>query len=310
MFRILQAKGKPAEIMTAGEALVTGAIVAKTLSSGTVAAASSGTGEYFVDVPKTYTGINSVVDPSDADSTAIASGAKCVVFPAFAGDRFASSEVTRNYADVGDPMVVSSGKLVKASSTNAYNWVYGGVYSDPASTAMHIVEKIAPGTAPATRTVTYNANGGTGTMTDLRSPYFVGKVATVLANGFTAPTYKDFVDYDTADNGSGTNYAPAATITIAGSNVVLYAQYANSHTLLVLDANTGTGTMSDTEKYYVDDVITVPDSTFTPPTGKVFSKWNTLANGTGTDHLPDAEITVTSGMIGAATTLYAIWTDA
>lgn len=308
MLRILQAKGKPAEIMTTAEELTAGAVVAKTLSAGTVAAASSGTGEYLVDAPKSYTGIYSVVDPSDADSDTIASGAKCVVVPAYPGDRFASSEVTRNYADVGDPMVASSGKLVKASSTNAYNWIYGGTYSDPTGT-LHIVEKVEPATAPATRTVTYNANNGTGTVTDARSPYFVGKVATVLANGFTPPTYKDFVDFDTAANGSGTNYDPGDTITIASSNIVLYAQYETTHALVAYDANTGEGAMADSTKFYVDDVITVLDNEFTPPTGKVFSKWNTAAAGTGTDYDPADEITVVEGTLGSTITLYAQWVD-
>lgn len=310
MLRILQSKkNKPFPIMVASAEMKTGSVVNKTLSDGTVAVATSGTGEYFVDAPKDYTGLNSVVNPSDADSTTIASGAKCVAIPTYIGDRFATSEVTRNYADAGDPMVVSSGKLVKASATNAYQWIYGGTYSDPAG-SLHIVEKVASGTAPATRTFSYNANGGTGTMTDPRSPYFVGKSVTVLPSSFVAPTYKDFVDWDTVANGSGTNYDPGDAITVAASNIALYAQYANSHTLLALNANGGTGTMTDAEKYYVDEIIIVPESTFTSPSGKVFSKWNTAAAGTGTDYAPDDEITVTSGMIGAATTLYAIWADA
>jgi hypothetical protein len=68
--------------------------------------------------------------------------------------------------------------------------------------------------------------------------------------------------------------------------------------------------MTDSTKYYPDDVITVPESTFTPPTSKKFSKWNTAAAGTGTDYAPVDEITVIEAMIGAATTLYAIWVDA
>jgi hypothetical protein len=309
MLRQLQVeKDKPIAIQTAAAELTTGAVVGKD-HAGNLSALASGLGDYLVDAPKDFTGLNSILYPTDRASATIASGAKCQAIATRLGERYATSEATPGYLDKGDPMNASSGKLIKASSASAYQWVYGGTYSDPVGT-LYIVERVEQATAPATRTVTYDKNSGTGTMTDARSPYYVGKVATVLANGFTAPTYKDFVDYDTAANGSGTNYAPGATITIAGSNIVLYAQYANSHTLLVLDANTGTGTMSDATKYYTDEIITVPESTFTPPDAKVFSKWNTLANGTGTDYLPDAEITVTSGMIGAATTLYAIWADA
>jgi len=310
MLRDLQVKkNKPIEIMTTAAEMIRGTVVTKDLSAGTVAAATSGLGEYLVNGSKEYTGIYAVVNPTDTIHDTLAAAAKCQVVNTSVGERYASSEVTVGTADIGDPMNVSNGKFVKAAGASAYQWVYGGLQVDPTA-RLPIIEKVMPATAPATRTVTYDKNGGTGTQTDPRSPYYVGKVVTVLSNTFVAPTYKDFVDYDTAANGSGTNYDPGDTITVAGANITLYAQYANSHTLLALDANTGTGTMTDTTKYYVDDVITVPESTFTPPTGKVFSRWDTAAAGTGTSYDPDDEITVTSGMIGAATTLYAVWVDA
>ena len=83
-------------------------------------------------------------------------------------------------------------------------------------------------------------------------------------------------------------------------------------TLAVLyDANTGTGTVSDNDSpYAVGATVTVLDSAFTPPEGKVFSKWNTAADGSGTDHDPEDEITVTAAMRGTTLTLYAIWADA
>lgn len=310
MLRDLQVKkNKPTEIMTTAAEIVRGTVVTKDLSAGTVAAASSGLGEYFVNGSKEYTGIYSVVNPTDSAHDTLAAGAKCQVVNTFVGERYASSEVTIGTTEVGDPMNVSSGKFVKAAGGSAYQWIYCGYQVDPTG-RLPVIEKVAPATAAATRTVTYDKNGGTGTQTDPRSPYYVGKVVSVMENTFVAPTYKDFVDWDTAANGSGTNYDPGDTITVAGSNITLYAQYANSHTLLSLNANGGTGTMTDSTKYYPDDVIVVPESTFTPPASKVFSKWNTAANGTGTDYAPDAEITVTEGMIGAATTLYAIWVDA
>jgi hypothetical protein len=309
MLRDLQPKkNKPIEIMTTAAEMKRGIMVTKDLAAGTVAAATSGLGDYFVSGSKEYTGIYSVVNPNDPIHDTIAAGAKCQVINTTLGERYANSEVTPGYADIGDPLNVSSGKLVRATSESAYQWIYGGTYADPTGT-LYIVEKIEPATAPATRTVTYNSNGGSGTMTDPRSPYYVGKVVTVLPCEFTAPAYKDFVDWDAAANGSGTNYDPGDTITVAAANITLYAQYENTHTKLVLNANTGAGTMTDSTKYYEDDIIIVPDSTFTPPTSKKFSKWNTLADGTGTDYDPDDEIAVTSGMIGAATTLYAIWVD-
>ena len=79
--------------------------------------------------------------------------------------------------------------------------------------------------APPTYTVTYNANGGTGTMTDSNSPYASGETVTVLSNSFTAPTGKEFEAWNTKDDGSGDSYNPASTFTMPKSNVTLYAQW-------------------------------------------------------------------------------------
>jgi hypothetical protein len=309
MFRYLQVdKDKPIAILTSSESLATGAVVAKDYE-GNVGKANAVAGEFFVDVPKDYTGLNAVYNPTDAGSTEIAQGNLCQVVPTKVGERYATSEATPNYADIGDPMTAVTGKMQKAASEASYQWIYGGTYNDPTGT-LYIVEKVAPSTAAATRTMTYDANGGTGTQVDPRSPYYVGKNIAVMPCGFTAPAYKDFVEWDTAAGGTGTAYDPGDEITVAAANIKLYAQYADTHTKLALNANGGTGTMTDNTKYYVDEVISIPESTFTPAAGKKFSKWNTAAAGTGTNYAPEDEITVTEAMIGAATTLYAIWVDA
>ena len=72
-------------------------------------------------------------------------------------------------------------------------------------------------------TVTYDANGGTGTMTDTSSPYFGGSTVTVKSNGFTRDGYT-FTGWNTKANGSGTPYAAGATFDIS-ENTTLYAQW-------------------------------------------------------------------------------------
>ena len=72
-------------------------------------------------------------------------------------------------------------------------------------------------------TVTYDKNGGTGSMTDSNSPYVENSKVTVLTNQFSRDGY-DFVNFNTEANGSGTSYIPDATFTIT-SNVTLYAQW-------------------------------------------------------------------------------------
>ena len=74
-----------------------------------------------------------------------------------------------------------------------------------------------------TYTVTYDANGGSGTMTDKKSPYAYGAAATVLTNGFTRSRYT-FTGWNTKADGSGDSYAEGDPIEMLG-NVVLYAQW-------------------------------------------------------------------------------------
>ena len=77
--------------------------------------------------------------------------------------------------------------------------------------------------SPTTYTVTYDANGGTGTMTDLNNPYNSGATVTVLANTFTRDNY-EFDRWNTAANGSGVKYDADDTFKIT-DNTTLYAQW-------------------------------------------------------------------------------------
>lgn len=106
------------------------------------------------------------------------------------------------------------------------------------------------------RTLTYNSNGGTGTMTDANSPYGDGATVTVLANTFTAPEGKRFSHWNTAADDTGTNYAAGATFSI-GANTVLYAIWEDKPTEVVINhsdvANSGTSYATRT---WTSDAIT------------------------------------------------------
>ena len=79
------------------------------------------------------------------------------------------------------------------------------------------------GGQPSTYTVTYDANGGTGTMTDSDSPYNAGATVTVLDNEFTRTGYT-FDHWNTAADDSGTSYDEGDEFTI-NANTTLYAQW-------------------------------------------------------------------------------------
>ena len=73
-------------------------------------------------------------------------------------------------------------------------------------------------------TLTYNANGGSGTLAVANSPYVSGSTVPVLPSAFAAPAGSAFAGWNTKANGSGTAYAPGATFAIA-KDTTLYAQY-------------------------------------------------------------------------------------
>lgn len=79
-----------------------------------------------------------------------------------------------------------------------------------------------------TYTVTYDSNGGTGTMTDTKSPYSAGASVTVLDNTFAKEGFF-FDKWNTASNGSGTAYDEGDTFNI-NANTTLYAQWTESST--------------------------------------------------------------------------------
>ena len=79
----------------------------------------------------------------------------------------------------------------------------------------------------STFTVTYDANGGTGSMSDTNSPYDTASVVTTLANTFTAPSGKAFNGWNTAADGGGSSYAAGGTFTIS-ANTTLFAQWMSS----------------------------------------------------------------------------------
>ena len=72
--------------------------------------------------------------------------------------------------------------------------------------------------------VSYDANGGSGTMDDENNPYKYNSLVTVLANAFTRSNY-NFTGWNTAANGSGTSYAAGNTFEMPAHDVTLYAQW-------------------------------------------------------------------------------------
>jgi hypothetical protein len=81
------------------------------------------------------------------------------------------------------------------------------------------------------------------------------------------------------------------------NNMVIPAQ-------IIFNANGGTGTMAN-KNGYIRDEYSVPASTFTPPSGKVFINWNTSADGTGSAF----EVGQQRTYLYESLTLYAQWSS-
>lgn len=80
-------------------------------------------------------------------------------------------------------------------------------------------------TVNATYTVTYAANGGTGSMTDSNSPYVEGDEVTLLSNTFTAPSGKTWNSWSVKDAGNIDVTVTNGKFTMPASNVTVTAQW-------------------------------------------------------------------------------------
>lgn len=150
MYRLIQGNtAKNIIIAEAGEAMTRGAAVTIKGSDGKVYKATEGTGAYLVDVAPNYDGINAVVEASDKEFEAITEGQKVLVVPAYVGESFATTEVTKGSLAVGDAIKADAGKFVAAGKNTAYDFVYNGVYSDPTGLAMYKITRVKEATTPA-----------------------------------------------------------------------------------------------------------------------------------------------------------------
>jgi uncharacterized repeat protein (TIGR02543 family) len=164
--------------------------------------------------------------------------------------------------------------------------------------------------------VTYLGNGNTGgtVPVDSNSPYAGGSPVTILTNTSITtfqPTFikggYTFGGWNTAPDGSGTNYIGGNTFTI-NANTTLYANWIGGGNIgLFYRAGTGgTGTPPPSSGTYYNAYTLQPivDNTgsFTR-TGFTFGGWNTSTNGSGTSYPAGSTITIP----GSTTILFAQW---
>jgi uncharacterized repeat protein (TIGR02543 family) len=258
----------------------------------------------------TFSGWNTAANGSGtayADGANYGFGASVTLYAQWSADFFA---VTFNANGGSGSMTAQSENSMTALSANSFayaGYIFSGwntqangsgtsygdgsSYSFSAALALY-AQWTAVSVVANTYTVSFNANGGAGSM----SPESSNTGASLSANAFGRSGYT-FSGWNTQANGSGTGYADRASYGF-GANVTLYAQWAVDVFTVTFNANGGTGSMagessSSTRALSVD---TFSDSGFT------FSGWNTQANGGGTAYAGGANYG-----FGANVTLYAQW---
>ena len=88
-----------------------------------------------------------------------------------------------------------------------------------------IVVTYSAGSAPATYSVTYNANGGTGAMVDDNSPYEENDEVSLLSNTFIAPEGMMWDSWEVKDADDNVITVNNGTFTMPASNVTVTAQW-------------------------------------------------------------------------------------
>jgi len=158
-----------------------------------------------------------------------------------------------------------------------------------------------------TYTVTYDANGGTGSQTDASSPYYAAEEVTVLGLGGISRANYTFIEWTTEAGGGGTAYDPADTFNMPAANVTLFAQWdEDTKYTVTYDGNgntSGTVPVDTLSPYYAGVTVTVLGQGDLARDKYNFTGWNTAAGGGGTAYVE----TDTFTMPAANVVLFAQW---
>jgi uncharacterized repeat protein (TIGR02543 family) len=165
---------------------------------------------------------------------------------------------------------------------------------------------------PVVYHVSYDANNATsGTAVTDSGNYNIGQIANVMANtGSLARTGYTFAGWNTAADGSGTNYASGGTVTLASSSLVLYAKWTANTYVISYNVNGASGTPQHSGVAVSSDNYTTGGSTVGLPdvgtmvkVGYTFAGWSTSPSGSAIVGAIALAYTTTSNQ-----TLFALWT--
>jgi|GEM_PF-1570685 len=201
----------------------------------------------------------------------------------------------------GTTVVIASGPTRAGYTFAGWNTAANGSGSSYAAGDVHTLSVrnlslYAQWTANRTDTVSYDSQGGSA----VGSQSGLDGTSITLTGGPTRAGYT-FSGWNTAADGTGTNYAAGDSFALQGSaDTTLFAQWtANPTVALTYDSRGGTSV--DGATGLVGTTVTVSAG----PTldGYRFGEWNTAADGSGDAYARGGVLTFTADV-----TLYAIWT--
>ena len=165
-------------------------------------------------------------------------------------------------------------------------------------------------------TINYNANNGSGSTSTQKVDILTGQLAS--SNLFPAMTNRQFKEWNTKADGTGTSYSSGTTVSSAGLlpgqslelyaiwNEVYYISFNANESSVGGTSGSATGTM--TNQTVARNTATAIETSTYALTGYLFYGWNTEADGTGTSYGDGQKVTNLT-TTGSTITLYAVWTN-
>lgn len=197
------------------------------------------------------------------------------------------------------------------SDGSGINYASGATYNTNANITLYAIWKTnsSGGDTTTKYTVSYNANGGSGTpsnQTKIQGTNLVLSSTKPTRSGYT------FVNWNTKGDGTGKSYAPGATYS-TDANLTLYAIWKTNASggpitkkyTIKFDANGGTGTTKEVVCDY-GSKCTLTGNAFTRD-GYEFTGWNTKSDGNGVSYRDEAVVKDLSSVDGSIVMLYAKW---
>lgn len=205
----------------------------------------------------------------------------------------------------GTTVTVASGLPTKTGSTFRYwsansngsgaTYSAGATFAMPASnTTVYAQWEVAMGS------LVYYGNGGTTTQPSVSAT--AGATVNVATGSLTSRSGYTFLGWNTAANGSGTDYGSGSQISIPTGTTSLYAQWSRNVYSITYLANGGSGAPTGATGYAGASYNI--SSTAPTRTGYTFSGWNTTSTGSGTAYTANQSITLPASNL----LLYAQWT--